>query len=210
VDSEKSVSLTTPSLKTRAREYRIEEKDHLLISVWREDDLREEVIVRPDGKISFPLAGDVPAAGASFSELNAEITKRLREYIKDPKVSISLLNSAGRKVIVLGEVSGPGVYSVTGRNTVLEAIALAGGFTEHAVTTSVIHIRGEVHGPEGTRLDLSNALKESDISQNITLQSEDIIYVPTKFIADVNYYARMIITPIAQSVWAVRGIQDLQ
>jgi polysaccharide export outer membrane protein len=195
--------------KLQKREYTIEERDVLHISVWREDDLREDVIVRPDGRISFPLAGDVQAVGLTFGELKLEITERLKVFIKEPEVSISLKKSAGRKIIILGEVSSAGVYSVTGRMTVLEAIALASGFTEDAVTNSVIHIRRGQQKPLGTRLDLSYALKHSDVSQNITLQSEDIIYVPKKFIADVNYFTRQIITPIAQGIWAIKGFQSL-
>ena len=190
-------------------EYRIEVGDILLISVWRENDLKEEVIVRPDGRISFPLAGDVPAAGTTFIELKEAITTRLTEYLKEPVVSISLKQPGSRKIIVLGEVGHPGVFSVTGRKTVLEAIALAMGFTEHAVQSSVIHVRKGPDGPEAMRLNLAFAMDETDRNNNIPLQSEDIVYVPKKFIADVNYYARQIIQPIATSVWTVRGIQEL-
>ncbi len=202
----------TDSLKEKEQGYRIQEGDMLLISVWRESDLREEVTVRPDGRVSFPLAGDVPARGKSFLELNMEITKRLREYLKDPVVSISLMQEAGRKVIVLGEVRYPGVYYVKGKNTMREAIALAKGFSEHAVQSSVLHIRGDYNNPQATRMDLTYARKETETkqNQNIVLQSEDIVYVPKKYIADVNYIARMIVEPIARSVWTVRGVQLIE
>ena len=209
VDSEKMSSSLTQNQKIQHQEYRIQVGDVLLVSVWRENDLREEVIVRPDGKISFPLAGDVPVAGATFADLKSEITNRLSEYVKDPEVFISLKKSGRRKIIVLGEVSHPGVYSVSGRKTILEAIALAQGFTNDAVPSSVIHVRGGFRKSEGTRLDLSHALKEADLSQNISLQSEDVVYVPKKFIADVNYYVRQIISPLAAGMWTLRQIEDL-
>lgn len=199
----------TQSIKPVKKEYRIQEGDALLISVWRENDLKEEVIVRPDGRISFPLAGDVPAVGVTFVELKSEITKRLMEYLKDPVVSISLVKSGSSKVIVLGEVTIPGVYPVTGKMTILEAVALAEGFTEDAVASSVIHVREGPDGPEGTRLDLSEVLNKARGNHNIALQSEDIVYVPRSFIGDVNYYARKILTPIAQGVFTIRGIKTI-
>jgi polysaccharide export outer membrane protein len=190
-------------------EYTINIGDTLLISVWKEDDLREDVIVRPDGKISFPLAGDVPIMGLTFPQVKNELTRRLAVYLKAPVVSVSLKKMGGRKIIVLGEVNEPGVYSVTGQRTVLEAIALANGFTEDAVASSVIRIRGGLQAPEGARLDISRAVKETDTTQNIALQSEDIIYVPKKFIADVNYFLRQILEPMASGVWTGVGIKAL-
>ncbi len=203
-------SIEKQSLKPAKQEYRIQEGDTLLISVWRESDLKEDVIVRPDGKISFPLAGDVQAVGLTFGELKLEITERLKEFIKEPEVSISLKKSGSRKIIVLGQVSAPGVYTVTGRMTILEAIAQAKGFNVHAVTASVIHIRKGQQNAMGTRLDLSNALKQSDVSQNITLQSEDVVYVPKKFIADVNYYVDQFLNPIAKAAWAATGLDIIE
>ena len=194
----------------KAQEYTLGEGDVLYISVWQEDDLSQEVIIRPDGKLSFPLAGDVPASGLTFTQLKDDLTERLKEYIRYPVVSISLKKLGGKKVIVLGEVTHPGVYSVTGKNTVLEAIALAGGFTEHAVHSSVILVRGGLQTPEGKRLDLSRAIKKPDIGQNVTLQSEDIVYVPKKFIANLNYVLSQIIEPISRGVWTLYMFESLE
>ena len=196
--------------KLEVQEYTLGEGDVLYISVWQEDDLSQEVIVRPDGKLSFPLAGDVPVLGLTFTQLKDELTERLKEYVRYPVVSISLRKFGGKKVIVLGEVTHPGVYSVTGKNTVLEAIALAGGFTEHAVHSSVILVRGGLQTPEGKRLDLSRAIKKTDIGQNVTLQSEDIVYVPKKFIADLNYVLTQIIEPISRGVWTLYIFESLE
>ncbi len=196
--------------KSEVQEYTLEKGDVLYISVWQEDDLSQEVIVRPDGRISFPLAGDIPVLGLTFTQLKEALTKRLKEYIRYPVVSISLKKLGGRKVIVLGEVTRPGVYSVSGDRTVLEAIALAGGFTPHAITSSVIFIRGGLETPEGMRLDLSRALKKTDISQNVTLQSEDIVYVPKKFIANVNYVLDQILGPLSRGIYTIRTIQVIE
>ncbi len=188
-------------------EYTIAEADILYISVWQEENLDLEVIVRPDGKISFPLAGDIPAVGLTFSQLKEEITRRLKDYIKYPVVSISLRKLGGKKIIVLGEVGSPGVYSVTGKRTILEAIALAGGFTQDAVLSSVILIQGGLENPKGARVNLSSAINKADVSQNVVLEPEDIVYVPKKFIANVNYTIGQILGPIYQGTVAIKTTQ---
>ncbi|GBD96006.1 MAG TPA: hypothetical protein ENG83_15375 [Nitrospirae bacterium] len=210
-DAEEAKAKTATIVKGESGfpDYTIDMGDVLYISVWEEADLRQEVIVRPDGKISFPLAGEVPAFCLTFDQLREELSKRLSEYIRYPIVSISLRKMGGKKVIVLGEVNEPGVYSVSGKRTVLESIALANGFTPHAVPSSVILVRGGLQTPEGMRLDLSRAINKTDMSQNITLQSEDMVYVPKKFIADVNYYVDQILSPIAKGVWTLHGLETL-
>jgi protein involved in polysaccharide export with SLBB domain len=116
-------------LQTAVSEYAIGEDDVLKISVWQNPDLDQEAIVRPDGMISFPLIGDVAAKGLSITGLTKEITARLSEFVKLPQVSISLKKMGGSKIIVLGEVMRPGVVSVTGAKTILEAVGQAGGFS---------------------------------------------------------------------------------
>ena len=189
-------------------EYTIGEGDTLYVCIWQEENLNREVIVRPDGKISFSLAGDVPAAGLTFDQLKEELTQRLKEYIKYPVVSLSLKQLGGKKVIILGEVGSPGVYSVTGKSTVLEAISKAGGFTPDAVSASTILIKGGLQNPQGIRLNLKRAVTKADMSQNVILQSEDIIYVPKKFIANLNYTLSQILGPITQGAGASRNLQD--
>jgi len=146
----------------------------------------------------------------TFSQLNEEITQRLKKYIKYPEVSVTLRRLGGKKVIVLGEVGSPGVCSVTGKRTVLEAIALTGGFTPHAVASSVILIRGGFQNPKGRRLNLSRAIDKSDMTQNVALEPEDIIYVPKKFIANVNYALTQIIGPLSHGAAAVSDIRYLE
>lgn len=201
---------TVPEEKTpEILEYTISKADVLYISVWQEENLSHEVIVRPDGKISFPLAGDVPVVGLTFTQLKEELTQRLRDYIKYPVVSVSLRKLGGKKVIVLGEVGSPGIYSVTGERTVLEAVALAGGFTMHAIPSSVILIQGGLQNPEGKRLNLSRALKKADMSQNVVLQPEDIVFVPKKFIANVNYTLNQILGPISRGIVTGKAISGI-
>ncbi len=176
--------------------YTIGVGDVLNIAVWQEEKLNLDVTVRPDGKISYPLIGDIAAFGLTLTELNEEITNRLKEYIRYPEVTISVKRMGGQKVVVLGEVAWPGVYYVTGKRTVLEAIALANGFTSHAVPSSVIVIRGRLQKPQGKRINLSKAIVNNDFSENIMLEEEDIIYVPKKFIANVNYFVNTFVSPL--------------
>jgi polysaccharide export outer membrane protein len=183
--------------------YRIGEGDTLRISVWQNDDLTQDVIVRPDGAISFPLIGDVPALGLTFEQLKVSLTEHLGEFIKSPVISITLKRLGESKVIVLGQVGYPGVYAVSGKRTVLEAIALAGGFTNDAVVSSVVLIRGGLEKPQGKRLSLNKALSGKGNSSNVFLQSEDIIFVPKKFISDINYLVNTILGPLVEGAFNV-------
>jgi polysaccharide biosynthesis/export protein len=209
------VKVETPAVKVSPRakvavtEYAISEDDVLKITVWQNPDLDQEVIVRPDGMISFPLIGDVMVKGMSISELDREITRRLSEFVRSPEVSISLKKIGGSKVIVLGEIIRPGVYAVTGAKTILEAIGQAGGFTRDAVPSSIILIRGGFSQPQAQRLNLSKALSGREIlQQNIALQAEDIVFVPKKFIADINYFLNEILDPLAKGAFTNRELRD--
>jgi polysaccharide export outer membrane protein len=184
-------------------EYVIGEEDILFVAVWQNPDLTQDAIVRPDGKISFPLIGDILAKGRTVSQLDQEITKRLKEYIRQPEVSISIKKLGGNKVMVLGEVLKPGVYAVTGAKTVLEAISLAGGFTKDSVASSVVLIRGGLQNPEAKRIDLTKAFAGKP-NLNIALLSEDIVFVPKKFIANLNYFLEQIIGPLSKGAYATR------
>ena len=191
-------------------EYTIGDEDDLHISVWQNPELDTDAIVRPDGKISFPLIGDVQATGQTIIGLNQVISDKLKEYIRSPMVSTSLKKIGGKKVVILGEVNTPGVYSLAGRKTMLEGIAMAGGFTQNAVSSSVILIRGGLVNPKGIRLNLNRTLTKADMSQNVVLQFEDIIFVPKSFIANVNYIMTQLLGPLVQGASTASSVQGLQ
>ncbi len=197
------VAAAAPDIRlSGATEYVIGDDDVLHISVWQNEDLNLEVVVRPDGKISFPLIGDVLARGMTITRLDEELTRRLSEYVRSPEVSISLRKIGGSKVILLGEIAKPGVYSMAGQKTLLEAVGLAGGFTRDAVSSSIILIRGGLVKPSAQRINLTKALKGRDfIRQNVVLQAEDVVFVPKKFIADVNYFLGMIVDPLSKGAY---------
>jgi polysaccharide export outer membrane protein len=195
--------------QTAITEYAVGEDDVLRISVWQNPDLDQEVIVRPDGRISYPLIGDIVAKGMSIVGLSQDVTRRLSEFVKSPQVSISLKKMGGSKVIVLGEIMRPGVYSVTGSKTVLEAIGQAGGFSRDAVPSSIVLIRGGFLQPQPQRLNLSKALEGREVQrQNMALQSEDVIFVPKKFIADINYFLSQILDPLSKGAYTSKELKN--
>jgi polysaccharide export outer membrane protein len=197
---EERMKESPPRRAKTTTDYLIGEGDSLSISVWENPDLDQEVVVRPDGKISFPLIDEVAAAGYTVSELDDTITKRLKEYIRFPDVSISLKQMAAGKVIVLGQVDFPGVYSIVGKTSILEVIALAGGLTPDSVASSVIVVKdGLSENPVAQRLSINKAIHNPASKQNILLHSGDIVFVPKKFIADVNYFLTTIFDPLVES-----------
>lgn len=197
-EKEKQISpapKSTQPVTSKSNDYIIGTDDILHITVWQNQDLSQDAIVRPDGKISFPLIGDIQASGLTIVELDNEITNRLKEYVKYPEVSISIVKIGGERVIILGQVMSPGIYSVIGRKTIMEAIGQAGGFTRDSVPSSTVLIRGGLNTPSIKRLNLAKIFK-GDLSNNIILQSQDIIFVPRKFITNLNYFLNQVLDPL--------------
>ena len=174
------------------REYYIDIGDVLDISVWQIADLsKPEVIVRPDGRISFPLVGDIKVEGLTLTQLGDTMTERLKKYVKAPQVSIMIrrFGEHTNKVVVLGEIPSPGVYKFSSPPSITEAVASAGGYTKYAVLNSIMIIRGDLKAkPEVLRVNLAQILKSGRLSENIRLQPNDIIYVPKSFIGNVNTF----------------------
>ena len=187
--------MPSPALETKAteeREYYLEAGDVLDVSVWQIPDLsRSEVIVRPDGKISFPLIGDIKTEGLTITQIDDAITEKLKAYVKSPEVSIMIrrFGEQANKVVVLGEVIGPGIYKFSGPPTIAEVVAAAGGYTKYAVLNSIMIIRGDVRAkPEVLRVNLAGILKSGRLKQNVYLKPNDIVYVPRSFIGKVNTF----------------------
>lgn len=165
--------------KTDADVYRISSGDLLEIVTWKEPDLTKEAMVRIDGMITFPLLGDIEARGRTPMELKEAIQSRLQDYVKEPLVTVTVKNAGGLQFYIIGEVAGTGVYPMTKPLTVLQAFALAGGFTEWANKKEIILIRHE-DGREKiipiNYYDLMN--KKGLLRQNIWIQPNDTIVVP--------------------------------
>lgn len=192
------------------KEYTINKGDVLEISVWQWPDLIKDVIVRPDGKISFPLVGDVQAEGLTLDELKLSLSEKLSGLVSNPDVFIQINEFAGNKVIILGEVGDPGVYPTASSIKILEALSLASGHTKDAILRNVFVLRGNLNNPQVIKVNLSKAIKGKDFSQNIPIQPRDIIYVPRSFISDVNYVLTQLIGPLTSSASAVSGIKTIR
>lgn len=161
-----------------SREYRIGPEDVLEISVWKEEELQREVLVRPDGGISFPLAGDVQAAGRTPEELQAAISQKLKKYIPDAVVTVSVTKLTGHRIYVVGKVNNPGQFTVGRYVDVLQALTLAGGLTPYASEESIKILRRK-NGKEVVYPFDYDAVKSGDaLDQNIVLQNDDVVVVP--------------------------------
>ncbi len=165
-------------LASQTEEYIIGPSDVLEIFVWKEPDFSREVMVRPDGRITLPLIDDIMAAGKTPMELKKEIQKRLQEYIDLPVVTVIVKGIESKYYYVIGEIAHPGGYLLNKPVTVLQALSLAGGFSEWAKKDKVMVIRTQ---KDGKRVILyfnyENAAKGREIN-DFYLQAGDIILVP--------------------------------
>jgi len=162
----------------KARDYRIGPEDVLQISVWKEPELEREVLVRPDGGISFPLAGDVTAAGMTPAELQVEITSRIQKYVPDAVVTVSVTKLSGFRVYVIGKVKKPGQIVIGRYVDVLQALTLAGGLDPYADQKEIKVIRKQ-DGKEIVFPFNYKAVKNGEnLQQNINLQNDDVVIVP--------------------------------
>ena len=158
--------------------YEIQPGDLLEISVWREETLEKQVLVRPDGGMSFPLVGDIQAAGKSVAELQELITERLTKYIPDPIVTVATLKLDGNKVYVIGKVARPGEFLVTRYVDVVQALSMAGGMTPFAADNKITVLRRENGKQRSIPFRYGDIEKGEDLEQNIILQSGDVVVVP--------------------------------
>ena len=161
-------------------DYKIGSEDVLEVIVWKNPDLTKVVSVRPDGKISLPLIGDVDAEGLTVAQLTKALEARLKEYKETPNVSVvaQQVNSYG--VYVLGEVAKPGRYQMKTYTTVLQAISTAGGFTPYAAKNKMFVLRKSSHTGAETRINVSydDIVSGEDSSKNILLVPGDTVVVP--------------------------------
>jgi len=169
----------TWSAKASQKDYHIGSGDVLEITTWKEPDLsREEVLVRTDGKISFPLLNDVQAAGLTPMEMKSGMEQRLEEFVEGPVVTITIKNPGSKRFYVLGEVMNTGEYPLIKNLTVLQAFALAGGFTEWASKKEILLLRKEGGKDKIYRVNYKDITKGKDFSQNLELKADDTIIVP--------------------------------
>jgi polysaccharide export outer membrane protein len=152
--------------------------DVLAINVWKEPDISRSIPVRSDGKISLPLVGEVQAAGLTPLRLESDIAIRLKNYISEPEVTVIVQQVNSQKFNILGQVERPGSYVIANSPTVLDAIALAGGFRDFAKKKSVYVLRQGSGGEARIPFNYKDVIQGKNMSQNVRLQPGDTIIVP--------------------------------
>ena len=153
--------------------------DMLAVNVWKEPDVSRSIPVRSDGKISLPLVGEVQAAGKTPLKLEKDIAERLKSYIAEPEVTVMVQQINSQKFNILGQINRPGSYVLTNSATILDAIALAGGFRDFAKQKSIYVLRQNPDGTE-TRIPFNykEVIKGQNPVQNVKLQPRDTIVIP--------------------------------
>ncbi len=187
------------------REYRIGVGDELDIKFAYNPELNERLPVRPDGRISVPLAKQVMAAGLTTQELEDILSKKYATELKRPEVTVIVRGFNAQKVFVDGEVFRPGLVPLMGPVTALQAIDQCGGFRDTSRLTEVLVIRRTQEKPQVTIINIKNFRHNIDPSQDIRLMPFDIVYVPRSKIAEVDlfvdmYIRRMIPFPLPQVI----------
>lgn len=159
--------------------YVIGADDVLAISVWKEPEVSRSVPVRSDGKISLPLVGELTAGGQTPLQLEQEITKRLQNYISEPEVTVIVQDSKSQRINILGMVVRPGSYMLTGSATVLDAIAMAGGFKDFAKQKAIYVLRANGDGTQKRlAFNYKEVIKGKNPDQNVRLLPRDTVVVP--------------------------------
>lgn len=158
--------------------YRLGAEDVLMVSVWKDEQLTREVVVRPDGSFSFPLVGDIRAIDRTVEEIRADLVTRLAKYIPNANVSVAVLKVVSYKIYVVGRVNKPGEYVIGHYTDVLQALSLAGGLTPFAAENDIKVMRRIDGEQQAIPFRYGDVRKGKDLEQNILLQRGDIVMVP--------------------------------
>ena len=152
--------------------------DQIDIAVWKDETLSKSVVVLPDGKISFPLIGEIKAAGRTVPQLKEEITKKISPYAPDPTISIEVRQVNSMLVYVIGRVNTPGRFSLNTNVNVLQALTMAGGLNPFAKRDKIKIFRQDGANTKIFRFKYDEVVEGSDLGQNIMLQRGDVVVVP--------------------------------
>lgn len=159
-------------------EYKVQPGDILSISVWREPDMQLEVLVKPDGRFSIPLAGELTALGKTTQQLQKEVTAGLIKYMPDLSVNVAVKQPTGNKIYVIGKVNKPGEFIMNRQLDVMQALSVAGGTTKFASLDNITILRRQHQKQKIFLFEYSSVEKGRNLGQNILLQSGDVVVVP--------------------------------
>ena len=173
------LSLCAAARSANEAYYTVQPGDSLAISVWKEPDLQGAIVlVRPDGTFSFPLVGQVDGRGKNVVELQQILTERLKKYLQDPVVTVTVQEIKGNKVYVVGQVTKPGEFIVNPRVDVMQALSMAGGTTPFASLANIVILRRTGTTQTALPFHYNDVVKGKDLTQNIVLQTGDTVVVP--------------------------------
>ena len=164
--------------KINAASYQIGPGDVLQISVWKEEGMDQQTLVRPDGEITFPLVGEIQAGGLSTKMLSDALIEKLKKYIPNPSVTVSVLQAISNKVYVIGKVNRPGEFPATAYMDVLQALTVAGGLTPYADSDEIKIIRRTATGTKMKLFDYDEVISGEQLEMNIILKAGDTVVVP--------------------------------
>ncbi len=172
------VSLAESTEESEMPSYKIGPKDILNIYVWKEPELTQDVFVLPDGRITFPLIGEIVAQGRTVTELKTAITEKLENYVTAPEVTVIVKEIRSRIIYTIGKVNRIGPYPLEQNMTVLQALSTAGGFAEWADKKNILIVRREGEEEVQLRFNYKEFTSGKNVEQNIILKPNDTIVVP--------------------------------
>jgi len=174
--------------------YTVGAPDQLVVTILPDPIVTETVIVRPDGRITIQLIGEVEASGRTPDQIAAEIEERIGRYKRGARVTVAVGHAESSAVTVLGEVRNPGRFALTKLTRVTEALGFVGGPTNFAKTSGIVVVRSHPSGTEIRPVDFS-AIRQGDLTTNVALQGGDIIWVPPTLLARIGYVIQQILFP---------------
>ncbi len=160
-------------------DYTLNPGDVLQITVWKEDGLDREVLVLPDGTISFPLVGSFKASGLSATQLQSDLTRAIGQFIRDASVSVSVKAALGNVVDVIGQVNKPGEIILSHRTSVMQALSMAGGLTPYASHSNIIILHKNGDKEVSIPFPYDDVIEGDSLDRDITLMPGDVVVVPT-------------------------------
>lgn len=199
------VSLSPP----QARDFVFGPGDVIDIKMWRQEDMDMQVVIAPDGVITYPLLGRIEVAGLTYPELLRLMERELATYYNEPSIAVNVVKVSNQKVFVLGEVANPSVLQIENDLSVVEALTRTGGISQDAKTTNLLLIRGGVDDPTLLTVDIASLFKDGNVTQNIYLQRGDILLVPPKTIVHVERFFRRVqgvLAPFVSGSAIVRNV----
>jgi polysaccharide biosynthesis/export protein len=158
--------------------YHLQPGDVLTVSVWKEENLQLDVLVRPDGALSFPLAGEIDADGKTVDEVRGMLVERLAKFVPDPVVTVAVKLIGGNRIYVLGKVARPGEFPFSNSIDVMQALSLAGGATPFAEVNDIVILRRQNGEQQALKFRYSEVERGKNLQQNFLLLSGDTVVVP--------------------------------